>query len=71
MNHAPRTITLPDFLTEAQINRAMQCKSAKEIKEKVIAPILDEINERLGQENNPLFLAYACEHVFREAGIWR
>lgn len=68
---APRTITLPDFLTEAQLNRAQQCKSAKEVKEKVIEPAIEEIDRRLGQQNDPMCLAYMVEHIFRQAGIWR
>lgn len=71
MHNAPRTIALPDFLTESQINRAMQCKSAQEIKEKVISPDLENIEARVGQECDPMYLAYCCEYVFREAGIWR
>ena len=69
--HAPPTMALPDFLTESQLNRAMQCKSAKEIKEKVIEPNLPEINRKIGQENDAGYLAYVCEYVFRQAGIWR
>ena len=68
---APQTITLPDFLTEAQLNRAQQCKSAKEVKEKVIQPAIEEIDRRLGQQNDPMYLAHMVEYVFRQAGIWR
>jgi len=68
---APRTVSLPDFLSEQQLNQAMLCRSAKEIKEKVTEPNLEEINRKLGQENDPMYLAYACEAVFRRAGIWR
>lgn len=66
-----RTITLPDFLTNEQIEIAVNCKSAKEITEKVITPNIDEINKKLGQENDPMYLAYACEYVFRETGAWQ
>lgn len=68
---APKTVALPDFLTEAQLSRAQQCQSAKEIAEKVIEPNLAEINRKLAQENDAMYLAHACEMVFRQAGIWR
>lgn len=71
MKNQLKTIAIPDFLTESQISRAMQCKSAKEIKEKVISPDFEHIEARVGQECDPMYLAYCCERVFREAGIWR
>lgn len=66
-----KTMTLPDFLTKEQIKRASACKSAKAICELIIKPNMVEINRKLGQENDPMFLSYACEHVFRQAGVWK
>ncbi len=68
---ADRTITLPDFLTPEQIEQASLCTTARQIMERVIDPNLAAINAKLGQENDPLYLAYTCEYVFRKAGIWR
>lgn len=30
----------------------------------VIAPAIDRINEQTGQQNDPLFLAYAIQHIY-------
>lgn len=65
-----KTVTLPDFLTEKQIKAAQNCKSAREISEKVITPNLKAINKKLGQENDAMYLAYCCEYAFRESGLW-
>ena len=64
-------MTLMDFLTGAQICDALALWKASEtpakaICEKVIAPNLEAINRKLGQKNDPMYLAYACEHVFNE-----
>lgn len=64
-----RTIRISDFLTVDQINQAAVCSSAREIAEKVITPNMAEINRKLGQENDALFLAYAVEHVFNVVGV--
>lgn len=62
-----RHVTLPDFLTKEQIEKAYQLKNAKEICQKVIKPNIKAINKKLGQENEPMYLAYACEYVISQA----
>lgn len=72
-----RTITLPDFLTPAQINKAKALyrlhkttgRFATVCAELVIQPNIEQINNKLGQENDPKYLAYACEAVFSQAGV--
>lgn len=67
-------ITLPDFLTDEQIEAALALykkhkgtgRVAKEIAAQIIQPNMDEINRKLGQENDASYLAYACEHVFNQ-----
>lgn len=59
-------ITLPDFLTESQIEQAAKLKTAKPITEQIIKPNLKAITEKLGQEVDPLYLGYCCEYVFNE-----
>ncbi len=52
-------ITLLDFLTNEQINEC--CKlypDQQAIRDKVIAPNMGTINAKLGQENDPDYLAY-------------
>lgn len=67
----PKQVTLADFLTGQQITDALAIwrrseTPAKEIAERVIAPGIGQINLKLGQENDPLYLAYMCEAVFNE-----
>jgi hypothetical protein len=66
-----RNITILDFLTEDQVRQAIACKDAKDICEKIIQPNRAVINQKLGQENDPMYLAYCCEFVFRKAGQWK
>ena len=76
-----KTITLPEFLTEDEIQTVLDLwkgwsryshpigKSyAKTVCEEVIRPNLERINKALGQENDPMYLAYAVEFVMRNAG---
>lgn len=58
-----RRVQLSDFLTESQIKAASTLSTAKRICEQVIVPNLTEINRKLGQENDPMYLAYMCEYV--------
>lgn len=66
-----KQVTLPDFLTEAQIAQLVALYEsggrAREICEQIIAPSMAEINRKLGQENDPMYLAYACEFVMSNA----
>jgi len=69
-----KTATLSDILaTDAEVKRAVQlfksCKSgtfAKTIAEELIKPKIKEINRRLGQENNPFYLAYLVEYAISQ-----
>ena len=69
-----KTMTLPEFLTEAQIADALtlfknhggiDAKGA--IQKQVIEPNIAAINKKLGQDNDPSYLAYAVVHVFSQA----
>ena len=67
-----KQVSLLDFLTEAQIEKArdIYCKHkdsghvASLIETNVIQPNMAEINRKLGQENDARYLAYCCEYVF-------
>lgn len=67
-----KTATLPEFLTEEQIADAVRLHEAHcidattQILARVIAPNLDEINAKLGQANDPCYLAYAVMHVLSQ-----
>ena len=63
-----KTVTLPDFLTEQQIQKATELYPNREaIREQVIRPNMTEINRKLGQENDPDYLAYAVVYVIMRA----
>lgn len=76
MNDTKKTITLPDFLTEDQIEQALALykkhkgtgRVAREIASQIIQPNIYEINRKLGQENDAHYLAYCCEYVFLQSG---
>lgn len=70
-----RSMTLPDFLTDEQIEQARKiyvaCQNsdkmpASEIAKQVIEPNMAEINRKLGQENDAHYLAFCCEYVFSQ-----
>lgn len=56
-------IHLHDFLTEDEIVVARSIKTAKEVKDKVILPNIERINRALGQENDPMFMAYLTQYL--------
>lgn len=56
-------ITLPDFLTEKEIEQAMELRIAPKILKHIIAPNMERINKALGQENDARYLAYVVEYV--------
>jgi hypothetical protein len=69
-----KTITLPDFLTPAQINEAVQLfdrygadDAVSMIVTRVIEPNMAAIDKKLGQENNARYLAYLVVHVITQA----
>ena len=62
------TITIDQFLNEEQIKKAIQLKKAKEICEEIIKPNIETINTMLGQENDPMYLAYATEYALSQIG---
>jgi len=59
-------VTLSDFLTDDQLKKAIELKKARDICDKIIAPNLKEINKKLGQENDALYLAYAVEYALNQ-----
>ena len=56
-------VTINQFLTESQILKAKRLNNAKDICKEVIEPNIDSINQKLGQENDPMYLSYAVEYV--------
>jgi hypothetical protein len=73
-----KTISAHDFLTDTQIGEAMALWKKHRatprafntaVVAKVILPNMDEINRKLGQENDARYLAYALEYIFMKAKI--
>ena len=58
-----KTVALTDFLTKYQIQDCL--KAGEDIQQilAVIEPHMDEINQKLGQENDPKYLAYAIQYA--------
>jgi hypothetical protein len=67
-----KTMILPDFLTDAQIDAALKLyevhgmDAAAKICTQVIEPNMAVINAKLGQENNARYLAYAVVYVLSQ-----
>lgn len=62
-----KTVMLQDFLTDQQIEKAVQLRTAKPICEQIIQPNLEDIEKKLGQKCDPMYLAYMCEFIFEQA----
>lgn len=65
-----RQISLYDFLTEGEINKAAELKDRKAVRDQIIKPNMERINKALGQENDPDYLSFAIEHIMVSAGAW-
>ena len=72
-----RSITLPDFLTSAQIRECVKIAKiarrehksiATAVADAVIRPNMQAINGKLGQQNDPMYLAFAVEYVLTSSG---
>lgn len=69
-----KSITLPGFLTKAQIAEAVRLYKAHgmdataKIRAQVIEPNMATINAKLGQENDASYLAYAVVYVLSQIG---
>jgi hypothetical protein len=65
-----KSFTLPDILTEQEIAQAVELYKtapagtfAAKVKEKLVLPNLKRIEEKLGQEMDAGYVAYAIEYV--------
>lgn len=64
-----RKISIDQFLTEEQIKKAVDLKRAKDICKEIIEPNISEINKKIGQENDPMYIAYMVEYVVSLLGV--
>lgn len=63
-----KKITLGDFLTDDQINKAIKLNDVDSICDSIVKPNMTTINSRLGQENDPKYLAYMIKYVIDRLG---
>lgn len=69
-----RPVRLTDFLTDAEIARAVELYEeapapgnfVRAFEVEVLSPNMDRINRALGQENDSRFLAYAVDYVLSQ-----
>jgi hypothetical protein len=54
-------VKLTAFLSNAQIDQAVDLGTADAIRRRIIEPNIGQINARLGEEHDPRYLAYAVE----------
>ena len=71
-----KQISISDFLTVSEVVAAIRiyCEApegtfARKCADEIITPVLPRINEKLGQENDALYLAYAVEYVLLKSGV--
>ncbi len=64
-----KSVTISQFLNDSQIKKALNLKKAKDICTHIIKPNIKEINEKLGQENDPMYLSYMVEYVLNKSGV--
>lgn len=67
-----KTMTLPQFLTKAQIAEAIRLyekhpdNAVEQIQTHVIEPNMGAINAKIGQENDACYLAHAVVYVLSQ-----
>jgi hypothetical protein len=60
-----KTMSVGEIFSQSDLVRAQELyPDARAICEQVIRPQLEEINRRVGQENDPMYLAYALVYLF-------
>lgn len=58
-----KMVRITDFLTEREIVLAQKLKDARKICEQIVKPSINRINQKLGQENDPMYISYMIEYV--------
>lgn len=68
-----KQVQIKDFITEEQFEAAFKLyvtaepgTFARRCATEIIEPILPEINQKLGQENNAKYIAYVLEGAFSQ-----
>lgn len=66
MANERKSVKIGDLFTDSEVRQAAKCKSAREIADKVITPIIGRVNAAAGQECDPMYLAYALEYAISQ-----
>lgn len=61
-----KKLSVLDFLTEKEFEQCIRMNNKDDIEKNIIKPNLTRINEKLGQENDSNYLAYAVMYVIGE-----
>lgn len=64
-NGTMKTVKLGSFLTNEQIENAIACETANEICMRVVRPNISEINKKIGQSCDPMYISYMLEYTFK------
>jgi len=56
------------MLSDQDIELAMKLDDAQKICEQIIKPQLNELNKKIGQDNDPKYLAYCVMHITSKLG---
>lgn len=72
-----KTVTIETILTKAELNKAIKLyrslseterhKFAERCATEIIRPVIDRINKKLKQENDPRYLAYCIEYALMKS----
>ena len=64
MSNSARTVLIGDFLSTRDVDRALRMGGdVRRICEEIIKPQMSEIDRKLGQTNDPMYLAYAVVYA--------
>lgn len=58
-----KKITVREILTDEQIYKAVELGKAKDICSQIIKPNIEEINNKIGQQCDALYLSYMVEYA--------
>lgn len=73
-----KMVKLSDFLTDSQIASAVKIgqdysadltKMVTKLEKDIMRPNIEQINAKLGQKNDPRYMAYMAAYVFSSSGV--
>ena len=58
-----KTVEVRDILTRQMVDELCLCRTATDIRDRVVLPNMEHINAKTGQENDPMYISYALLHA--------